>query len=153
MFATLLHLYYLKNLFFMFKNYFFRIFLMFPAFSAFGQANWTFQNPLPQSNGLHTVQVINDQIAYLGSSWTGMLLKTSNGGLDWSILKTDVYKTGVDGFDFYDENLGLIPAGLGKIKKTLNGGQTFSTVDLPLPEILIYSIKFKTSNEIIAGFL
>jgi photosystem II stability/assembly factor-like uncharacterized protein len=54
---------------------------------------WEWQSPLPQGNFLTSVSYATKDIAYTCGD-NGTILKTSDGGENWKLLKTGVY------FDF-----------------------------------------------------
>ena len=48
------------------------------------QQGWFWQNPLPQGNTLRDVHIFNTDVA-IAIGYNGIILKTINGGTDWSI--------------------------------------------------------------------
>ncbi len=55
------------------------------------QQNWTWQNPLPQGNDLFQVNAIDENLTYtIGNG--GTVMKSSDGGITWTILSTGTTK-------------------------------------------------------------
>src|ERR1035438_5515126 len=62
-------------------------FLLFCSVFAFPQ--WTWQNPLPQGNWLTSVYFIDPNTGY-AVGYCGAIIKTINGGTDWTVLSSGV---------------------------------------------------------------
>ncbi len=89
------------------------------------QQNWAWQNPLPQGNDLFQVNVIDENLTYtIGNG--GTVMKSSDGGITWTILNTGTTKN-LRQADFLQN--GLIGYAIGyaqgtgsSIIKTTDGG-------------------------------
>jgi len=87
-----------------------------------GQEFWYWQNPIPQGNKLNDVWMFNSQVI-LAVGDVGTIIKTTNGGIDWSVthynggITSDLYRV-----FFIDQNTGWAAGEQGKILKTANGG-------------------------------
>ncbi|MCH7516717.1 MAG: hypothetical protein IIB08_06285, partial [Bacteroidetes bacterium] len=86
-------------------------------------AQWEWQNPQPQGNYLHSLQIFDNNTVYATSTYT--LLKTTNGGTNWTIINI-LPEIRVRSSFFINENVGWITAGLGLIFKTTDGGYNWS---------------------------
>lgn len=104
-------------------------------------AQWFWQNPLPQGSDLKEVEFINSNVGYAVQYGGPAILKSTNGGTNWFLLYPGI------GGDFYsvsfvNESTGYVAGnsgygttGSGIILKTINGGlnwvsQTIGTTDL-----------------------
>ena len=121
--------------------------------SLFAQNHWFYQNPLPQGNTLHSVQLVSDDVGWAVGD-CGTIIKTTDGGITWksqSIREPyDLYSA-----DFINLNKGFIVGGeinlfydSGTFLKTTDGGsnwffQIISTKGL-------YGISFFDDNNGIA---
>lgn len=56
--------------------------IIFPELSK-GQSGWFYVNPLPQNNSLYSISIVNSNTAYTVGDY-GMILKTVNGGINWT---------------------------------------------------------------------
>ena len=96
------------------------VFIVFVSISAHAQEGWFWQNPLPQGNSLTDVFVI-DQNTAIAVGWSGTIIKTTDGGLNWisqsSGTTNDLYSV-----HFVDDNTGWTVGSNGIILKTTNGG-------------------------------
>ncbi|MCB0727481.1 MAG: T9SS type A sorting domain-containing protein [Ignavibacteriae bacterium] len=84
------------------------------------QTNWVWQNPLPQGNDLNAVKFID-----VNTGWAvgdkGTILKTINGGLNWSVQNSNV-EVNLKNLIVFSENLSYVVGEYGVILKTTNGG-------------------------------
>jgi len=114
------------------------------------QSTWFWQNPLPQGNNLFDIQVIDSEIAYSCGD-CGTILKTTNQGNNWIIIKSDQGYSS-NSLNFINSNTGfivntkiesnvIVPIWLSKITKTTNGGFDWNTIAL-LHNTLIHNIEF-----------
>jgi photosystem II stability/assembly factor-like uncharacterized protein len=86
----------------------------------FAQEGWFWQNPLPQGNTLRGVCFIDQN-----TGWTiggaGTILKTTNGGIDWTFQASGT-KNYLRGVFFTDANNGTVVGSYGIILRTTNSG-------------------------------
>jgi photosystem II stability/assembly factor-like uncharacterized protein len=96
------------------------IVLCFSFNSILAYSQWTWQNPLPQGNNLNCIKVIDANTCYSVGN-CGTIIKTTNGGTDWSILNSG---TSADLFSvfFSTPNTGYAVGSGGTAIKTINGG-------------------------------
>jgi photosystem II stability/assembly factor-like uncharacterized protein len=96
-------------------------------------SQWLSQ-PSPTTADLNSIKFINPNVAYIaGDSET--IVKTSNGGLNWSVVNKVYNNLELNSISFIDENTGFIVGGeygngintQGKIYKTTNGGNNWTT--------------------------
>ena len=89
-----------------------------------GQAGWFWQNPLPQGNTLQSVCFIDNNTGY-AVGWLGTIIKTTDGGSNWSILNSGTlnYLSAVQ-FPL-DAQTGYAVGNKGSILKTTNNGATW----------------------------
>ena len=92
------------------------------------QEEWYWQNPLPQGNSLRDIQIIDDNIVYAIGHY-GSIIKTTDGGNNWHLLKSNV-KTTLYSMCFIDEITGWIVGGAGTILKTEDGGENWIQQDV-----------------------
>ncbi len=94
-----------------------------------GLAQWTWRNPLPQGNDLYAAWFVNQDKGFVVGD-IGTVLKTTNGGLTWTItLLKDVNPyTHLSGICFPDENTGYIINSEEQIYKTTDGGDTWDLI-------------------------
>ena len=118
--------------------------LLFESFSYSQQSGWFWLNPLPQGNDVNAMKFINANTGYI-AGFSGTVLRTSNGGVNWSKVTTPMYRNNYDIY-FYNELTGYI-AGKGLVKTTDggNGWQQLMEIDF-----FFNSISFIDAN---TGFL
>jgi photosystem II stability/assembly factor-like uncharacterized protein len=109
----------IKNLFIM-KNMVIIGFLVI-ANVVFAQS-WQWQNPLPQGNILEDVTMIDESVSFAAGRG-GTIIKTTNGGITWTILPTGTLRD-IYSLFFFDANLGYAVGDTGLILKTNDGGLT-----------------------------
>src|SRR5210317_1586400 len=86
-------------------------------------AQWEWQNPLPQGNGLEAVQFVTADIGWAVGELSSVI-KTIDGGLTWI-----VQKSGIGNFKdihFIDSTFGIIVGGQGIIYRTTNAGKSWT---------------------------
>jgi photosystem II stability/assembly factor-like uncharacterized protein len=82
------------------KNIFF--FLLILSNIAFAEeCAWRWINPLPQGNDLEYIKFVSKDVAFI-SGKNGTLLKSTDAGLTWNIIKLMNYRSNYD--FFFDEN-------------------------------------------------
>jgi len=97
---------------------------------AISQEYWYWKNPLPQGNELHDIWLFSPQVM-LAVGDVGTVIKTSNGGLNWTVTH---YSGGVSSdlfaVFFIDQTTGWVAGSDGKILKTIDGGTSWSVTTL-----------------------
>jgi photosystem II stability/assembly factor-like uncharacterized protein len=89
------------------------------------QSQWIWQNPAPQGNTVYNLQFLNSNTGF-GATGKGTILKTTNGGLNWSILRT--------GSDYATKSVYFVNVSTGyavadlQILKTTNAGINWQVV-------------------------
>jgi photosystem II stability/assembly factor-like uncharacterized protein len=104
-----------------------KICTFFIAFSvlAVGNAqNWQWLNPLPQGNTLYAVSAIDSLHCFCAGGY-GTVMKTSDGGLNWTILNTGTTEE-LTGIMFVDTLTGWTISDGGKIFHTADAGITWN---------------------------
>ncbi len=81
------------------KFFFFFLFILNIAFAE--ECAWRWINPLPQGNDLEYIRFISKDVAFIGGE-NGTLLKSTDAGLTWNIIKLMNYRSNYD--FFFDEN-------------------------------------------------
>ncbi|MEA3499966.1 MAG: YCF48-related protein, partial [Candidatus Marinimicrobia bacterium] len=84
---------------------------------------WTALHPTPTTNTIDDVQFANSTIGYACGN-KGTMLKTTDGGDNWNLLKTDVDKD-LKKLHFIDVNTGYVVGDDGTVLKTVDGGNSF----------------------------
>ncbi len=84
---------------------------------------WKWVNPLPQGNDLNTVDFLNNDIVFITGE-NGTLLKSTDAGITWSIIKTEtndiIYPY------FFNQNQILLIDYNDNIFRSFNGGKNWS---------------------------
>ena len=102
-------------------------------------AQWFWQNPLPQGHLLKSVKFVSSNIGWaVGES--GALIKTTNGGETWLVQPTGINNT-LSSVDFADENNGIVVGTFGIILRTTNGGISWTDHSIAR-ENMLYSVSF-----------
>jgi len=98
------------------------------SLTAISDAQWYWQNPLPQGNTLSNVMFVDQQTVWASSDAT--ILKSTDGGLTWSVINTRPRVYGQAMF-FLDANTGWVGGQEmkvpydGKLLRTTDGGRTW----------------------------
>ncbi|HMQ69351.1 MAG TPA: YCF48-related protein [Ignavibacteria bacterium] len=111
------------------------------AFSQWSQ-NWKWSMGNPTGDDIRYIQMLSET-EWVGLGFNGGMIRTTNGGLNWT-SRSDV--TGYTGYNpprirdgwFFDSNNGFATGDQnlnGVISRTTNGGQTWSNVILPTTTI------------------
>ena len=103
--------------------------------------NWVWQNPLPGANELFTSYFFDQNTGYIGGEM-GTLYKTTNGGINISVISTG-YNYNINSITFLNASTGYMACGYNEkvILKTTNGGNNWSAVNLGTP-FALKDIKF-----------
>ena len=94
-------------------------------FTVVAQQGWYWQNPLPYGNDLNDVSLI-DPNTMIAVGDFGLILKTTNGGLNWSKILTEL-NTKIDHIKFTDPNNGWLCSD-GNLYKTTNQGDDWEII-------------------------
>lgn len=119
--------------------------------TVYSQPVWVWQNPLPTGYDLNAVYFINSSTGLTGGN-NGTLLRTTNGGVNWSAVNPGTTDN-IHSIFFTDSNTGYMGAGRfqGLMFKTTNAGLNWTMQNLGLP----YgprSINFINANTGVAAF-
>ncbi|MDD5361217.1 MAG: YCF48-related protein [Ignavibacteria bacterium] len=111
--------------------------------------NWTWQNPLPNSNQLYTSYFFDANTGFFGGDF-GTLLKTTNGGINISVISTG-NNYNVNSITFLNSATGYMACGFNEkvIMKTTNGGSNWVVTNFGAPYSLS-DVKFINANSGIA---
>ena len=114
------------------------------------QAQWSWQNPLPQGNDLTSVNFIDANIGWAVGD-LGAIIRTTDGGTNWISQSIGTYNRLLSVY-FVDANNGTAVGTSGTILRTTNGGYTWVTQVSGTNENLT-SVSFSDINNGIAiGF-
>lgn len=119
------------------------LFLLLTLQQYYPQSGWQFSNPLPQNNDLRDVYFSDEQNGW-AVGLLGRIIRTTDGGISWSIQKSETRKDLLT-VHFIDNNNGWIGGIEGTILKTANGGNTWTKIN-PITTLGISSIYFIDSN-------
>jgi len=97
-------------------------------FTNHSQAQWVWQNPLPQGNYLTSTFQLNPSTIYVAGGF-GTIFKTTNGGLNWTDKMDGVPKKDIYSIIFMDSLLGWVAGGEGLFIKTTNGGDNWNEIN------------------------
>ena len=86
---------------------------------------WFWQNPLPTGNHLNSIKFLNQYTGY-AAGLAGTVIKTTDGGIGWTILTTGT-ETNLNSVFFTSAFNGWAAGEDGKIIFTSDGGETWST--------------------------
>jgi photosystem II stability/assembly factor-like uncharacterized protein len=111
-------------------------------------AQWTTQNS-NTSQALHSIHFINTQTGYCAGN-SGVVLKTTNGGVNWLLLNTST-SMNLNSAYVFNANTVIACGNSGLIIKTTNGGTNWATMTSGVSATL-YGISFSNdSNGICCG--
>ncbi len=118
---------------------------------------WENKTPSGIYRPFEKIQMINSNIVYCVGMFN-TILKSTNCGESWQILKLGTYGTGFSLFTLYflNENTGWIggQADPPQFYRTTNGGVTFDSIYCPLLDQRVYGLFFKDSlNGVATGDL
>lgn len=105
--------YLISKIFKMKKIYFIlTIPLLFVCSQCFSQSGWSFINPQPTNMTLNSIKIF-DQNNAIAIGYSGTVMRTSDGGLNWSNPLSTTAATGLDNLHYFDmnffnENTGLM---------------------------------------------
>jgi photosystem II stability/assembly factor-like uncharacterized protein len=85
----------------------------------YAYTQWYVNNPTNQN--LYTVYFANANTGWIGGA-NGTIMKTTNGGVSWTVQSIQSTSTTVFCVRFINETLGFLSTGNGRIYKTTNGG-------------------------------
>src|SRR5690242_2113487 len=93
------------------------------------QAQWQWQNPLPQGNNIYSIQFIDAESGWASTSG-GSLLKTTDGGLTWAVVHIPA-RIFAECIIFINNDVGWtggpsMDAGPSQLLGTTDGGKTWS---------------------------
>lgn len=119
--------------------------------SAYSQLidNWKWLNPSPQGNTLNSVDFVDNNTGYSAGAY-GTILKTTDGGTDWSQINSGTDKS-LMSLSFVNANTGFVGGPRQLLRKTTDAGNTWQNIALPVQgqwDSLYYvmDINFVTPN-------
>ncbi|MEI6899924.1 MAG: YCF48-related protein, partial [Bacteroidota bacterium] len=114
------------------------------TFSAiFSFSQWTWQNPLPQGNQLDCIQMIDANTCF-ASGHGGTIMKTTNGGINWSVLNSGTTAT-LSAISLPAPNIGFAVGSGGTAIKTNDGGTSWTLLNT-LSNTYLRSLFFSDST-------
>lgn len=134
------------------KLYLLLLLLLLNSHLSFSQTGWFWQNPRPQGNWLHGVEIIDaNTIMIVGDGAT--VLKSSDGGLTWNL---NHYPVGFNARKFQfvrfaNSNTGWICGDSGAILKTTNSGSNWTYQPTPTPKKLLKMFFLNVQNGFVCG--
>ncbi len=94
---------------------------------------------------IYALSVIDQNVAY-AANYTPQVMKTTNGGTNWTLLSAPMGSGFIYSMRFFNANTGYVSGTSGaRLVKTTNGGSTFDTVYLPVTSG-IYSMAWLNYN-------
>ncbi|MBE9509826.1 MAG: hypothetical protein IMY71_03025 [Bacteroidetes bacterium] len=97
--------------------------------------------------GLHDIEIVDENVAFTYGYGTGNIYKTTNGGKNWkNIYQFDSLY--FEQIQFFDEKTGWIAGSPNKLFKTENGGKNWidKSIKNELENALIYGMYFQDSR-------
>src|SRR5262245_47711514 len=91
------------------------------------QFTWLWQNPWPQGNYLHAVNVLGPQTTVAVGDF-GTIIRTTDGGNTWALQSTWL-NASLQGVSFVDSNVGTVVGDWGVILRTTDGGLNWTIQD------------------------
>ena len=126
-----------------------------------GLPYWEWQSPRPTGQWLEALHVFDDQTALVGG-WRGTLLKTTDQGQSWTALNSGA-PYDIKAISFVSPQVGWIAnntpntsapannlflAGPGEVRKTVDGGQTWTVQSIGEPDFVqITALKFFSATQ------
>jgi len=87
---------------------------------------WFWQNPIPTGDSLNGLYFNSSDTGW-GVGNYGTIVKTTNGGLSWSIVESGISEN-LNEVTFFENTTGIIVGGMGKILRTTDSGLTWYIV-------------------------
>ncbi|NOS86862.1 MAG: T9SS type A sorting domain-containing protein [Ignavibacteria bacterium] len=113
------------------------------------QQGWFWQNPLPQGNYLNTI-IFTDQNTSYCTGYNGMILKSTNAGLNYFILENNITEN-LTSIYFRDNITGYLGTDNGIVYKTTNGGSNFTGTYTGVPDMITSMIFVNEQTGIIVS--
>ncbi|MBE2216717.1 MAG: hypothetical protein IAE90_00845 [Ignavibacteria bacterium] len=109
-------------------------------------AQWV-QQSSPANFGPTDIHMVNNTTGYISGAinGNGTVIKTTNGGMNWSSTSLSSPTNEMHALYFINENTGFTGGRSGALYKTTNGGASWSGL-LPRMGTVIYSISFVDPN-------
>ena len=102
------------------------------------EAQWIWQNPVPQGNTLNAIQMLNSSTVYAVGEY-GSAIKSTDSGQTWKQL--DIHYDNYRAMHFVNNNTGYVLATTGNIYKTVDEGNSWQTLSTKIANNY-YSIWF-----------
>ena len=90
----------------------------------YSQSGWVLQSPYPQSHALFSSKFLDSSNGYAVGQ-IGTVIKTTNGGINWTVKNLDSLKTFYS-CSFININTGFVCGQSGSLYKTINGGNNWN---------------------------
>jgi len=103
------------------------IFFLLSNTAIFSQSSWIWQNPFPQGNDINSIKFFDSQLGYTVGE-AGVILKTVNGGLNWSLCQSPVEQT-LYSVSVLDSNSAIATGEGGVIIRTTNRGSNWIIIN------------------------
>lgn len=97
-------------------------------------AQWEWQHPLPQGNGINDVYFVDSQIGFAVGRY-GTIMKTTDGGTNWQ-MQDQVTTNELEAVHFVDSLIGYATGERYLVLKTVDGGDNWSIVKPEIPNSL-----------------
>ncbi len=121
--------------------------MIFVSSDLYSQTNWMWQMPKVTGNVLYDIKMYDENLGFACGT-NGTIIKTSNGGINWVLMNTNLI-TRLNSI-FIIDSLNIISCGdSGKVLRTSNGGNNWS-VSSVTGNIFLYEITFVNSQ---SGFV
>jgi len=132
---------------------FYKIPVIFFIFITTVNAQWHWQNPLPQGNGFYGVH-FSDANTGTAVGGNGTVVRTTNGGDKWTAQSSGTTDP-LYGVYFFDANNGIIVGGqfgeTGIVLRTSNGGENWTLQNLYNDELRAVSFPDNNTGYIVGG--
>ncbi len=92
--------------------------------------NWKWLNPSPQGNTLNAVDFVDNNTGYSAGTY-GTLLKTTDGGTEWTPLNSGTDKN-LMSMCFVNSSTGYVGGARQLLRRTTDAGQTWQNLQLPV---------------------
>ncbi|MBS1493403.1 MAG: T9SS type A sorting domain-containing protein [Bacteroidetes bacterium] len=112
--------------------------------SNFGYTQWIQQSPYPTNSDLYGSAIINSQ-TFLAAGQSGLVLKTSNAGINWTPFVVGINET-MSALYFLNSSTGWVVGYNGKLYKTTDSGNSWFPLSLPSYSQFPRTIFFANEN-------
>ena len=106
-------------------------------------SQWQWLNPYPTANNIYCIRFVNVQTGYAACE-AGTVLKTTNGGLNWSIKMLN-NSSNLYAVHFINANTGMVAGEFGTAYKTTDGGNNWLKISIN-DSVDFRDIRFRNAN-------